>query len=139
MKLQKFVGAPMMVLGFGVAMLLASPVRAQQEIDPDTFDVIPGTPKTDAAQVPAAASTAIPETSVAQPAIVSAALFTPGGTPPMQVPARPSAVDLTMAAILMAGTGFVAFYVVVATRRRHGLQISLERNTYTSASGATTH
>ena len=80
MKLRNVAGIPMM-LGLGTALLLASPVRAQQEVDPDTFDVNPGTVVAEEAKAPAemptAMSTANVENATPQQAVVYAALFTP--------------------------------------------------------------
>jgi len=60
MKLQSIVRASMIVMGLGVALLLASPMRAQQEINPDTFDINPGTPKAElVAAAPASAGPAL--------------------------------------------------------------------------------
>jgi hypothetical protein len=142
MQLRNVAGIPM-ILGLGTALLLASPVRAQQEVDPDTFDVNPGTVVAEEAKAPAemptAMSTANVENATPQQAVVYAALFTPGVTQPEKPLSRPTAVDMTMGVILMAGTVMIAFYVVAATRRTHRLQSSLNRNAYPPASGATTH
>jgi hypothetical protein len=129
MKLQGIFRAPMIVMGLGVALLLASPVRAQQEIDPDTFDINPGTPK---AEVVAAAP--------ASPAPVMASDASRNGT--MSQAGIIAAPDwngmVAMVAILAFGTGLVALYTVVATRRQRRFPPA-RSSVQTSTSGATTH
>jgi threonine/homoserine/homoserine lactone efflux protein len=142
-RLRDVAGIPMMIVGLGTVLLLASPVRAQQEIDPDTFDINPGTAVAEEAkapaEAPAAMSTAHVENATPQQAVVYAALFTPGVTQQEKPLSHPTAVDMTMGVILMVGTAMIAFYVVAATRRTHRLQSSLNRSAYSPASGATTH
>jgi len=138
MKLQNVVRVPMIVMGLGVAMLLASPARAQQEIDPDTFDINPGTPTAEvgaAAPVSAAAVLALDANQsvpVSQAAVISGADWNGMFAAPL------NAVDVTMILILAVGTGLVAIYTVAATRRQR--RFSTTRNAVpTSTSGATTH
>lgn len=135
MKLQKVLRAPMIMMGLGVALLLASPVRAQQEIAPDTFDVNPGTPKVVevAAAVQVPAPIAVQDNSVAQAAIMPASNWDGNFAAPL------NAVDVTMVLILVVGTGLVAVYTLAATRRQRRRVSSVQGNAYPEGSGATTH
>lgn len=45
MNYRNFIRVQLALVAFGVALVLASPVRAQQETDPTTFDVNPRTPQ----------------------------------------------------------------------------------------------
>jgi hypothetical protein len=134
MKLQRIFRAPMIMMGLGVALLLASPVRGQQEVAPDTFDINPGTPNVEVAvavQVPA--PIAVQDNGVAQAAIVPASNWDGTFAAPL------NAVDVTMVVILALGTGLVALYTVAATRRQRRRNSSLESREYPEGSGATTH
>lgn len=42
MKFQKVIRMPMMLVGLGIGLLLATPVRAQQEVEPTYFEIVPG-------------------------------------------------------------------------------------------------
>ena len=138
MKIQNIVRTPMMVMGLGVALLLASPVRAQQEIAPDTFDINPGTPKTEvvaAAPVSPAmvlASDASPKVAVSQAGVASTSNWDGMFAAPL------NAVDIAMIVILAGGTGLVALYTVAATRRRRRFSPA-RGSVQASISGATTH
>jgi hypothetical protein len=98
MKVQEIIRGSVVVMGLGIALFFASPVRAQQDVNPDTFDVKPGTSTEVAvvAQVPAPAPVAAQDNGVAQPAIMPASNWV----------------------ILAVGTGLVALYTVAATRRQ---------------------
>jgi hypothetical protein len=137
MKLQRIFRAPMIVMGLGTALLLASPIRAQQEVDPDTFDVNPGTPK---AEVAAAQTTAAPvlASDAGQKMAVSQASTASESAWNGMFAAPLNAVDVAMVVILAAGTGLVALYVATATRRKERFS-SVRSSTQTSISGATTH
>jgi hypothetical protein len=138
MKLQNIVRVPMIVMGLGVALLLASPLRAQQDSDPDTFDINPGTPVAEvvaaapASTAPALTQDASQSVPVSQAAVISGADWNGMFAAPL------NAVDVTMVLILAIGTGLVAIYTVAATRRQR--RFSTARNAVpTSTSGATTH
>ena len=96
MRVQEIIRGSVVVMGLGIALFFASPVRAQQDVNPDTFDVNPGaaTEVVVAAQVPA--PVAVQDSGVAQPAIMPASNWV----------------------ILAVGTGLVALYTVAATRRQ---------------------
>jgi hypothetical protein len=138
MKLQNIVRVPMIVMGLGVALLLASPLRAQQEINPDTFDINPGTPKAElvaaapASAGPALASDASQSVTASQAGIVSGSNWNGMFAAPL------NAVDVAMVLILAVGTGLVAIYTVAATRRQRRFSPA-RSSVQTSTSGATTH
>ena len=44
MKFQKIICVPGVLLALGAALLLASSARAQQEVEPTTFEIVPGEP-----------------------------------------------------------------------------------------------
>jgi hypothetical protein len=129
MKLQRIVRVPMIVMGLGVALLLAGPVRAQQEVDPDTFDINPGTPRI---ELVAAAPVAIQNSGVTQASIMPASNWDGSFA------ASLNAVDVTMVVILALGTGLVALYTVAATRRQRRRAYPVRSYVYAQNSGATT-
>jgi hypothetical protein len=137
MKLQNIVRVPMMVMGLGVALLLASPVRAQQDIDPDTFDINPGTPAAEVVAAAPVSAAPVLALDASQSVPVSQAVIS-GADWNGMFAAPLNAVDVTMILILAIGTGLVAIYTVAATRRQR--RFSATRNAVpTSTSGATTH
>jgi hypothetical protein len=138
MKLQSIVRASMIVMGLGVALLLASPMRAQQEIDPDTFDINPGTPKAElVAAAPASAGPAL-ASDAGQSVTSSQAGMVSGSDWNGMFAAPLNAVDVAMVLILAAGTGLVAIYTIAATRQQRRFS-SAGSGVRTSNSGATTH
>jgi hypothetical protein len=71
MKFQKVIRMPMMLAGLGIGLLLANPVRAQQEVDPTYFEVAPGAQANQPAAVaeaPSLESVSAASTEVAVPA-----------------------------------------------------------------------
>jgi hypothetical protein len=138
MKPQGILRTSMIVVGLGVASLLATPVRAQTEIAPDSFDINPGTPKAEivhvaeASAAPVGTANARQENTVAQAAVVSGSNWDGMFAAPL------NAVDVTMILILAVGTGFVAVYTVAATRRQRRFSPA-QGNLPASTSGATTH
>jgi hypothetical protein len=138
MKIQNIVRTPMIVMGLGVALLLAGPVRAQQEINPDTFDINPGTPKTEVvAATPVSAATVL-AADANQKVAVSQAGVAPTSNWAGMFAAPLNAVDVAMIVILAGGTGLVALYTAAATRRRRRFS-SARGSVQASISGATTH
>ena len=111
MKFQRIVRVPVIVMGLGIALLLAGPVRAQQEIDPDTFDINPGTPKIERVAAAPIAPNAIQSSGVTQASIMPASNWDS-----FAAPLNP--VNVTMVVILGLGTALVALYAVAATRRQ---------------------
>jgi|ERR1700720_4633628 hypothetical protein len=112
MKFQRIVRVPVIVMGLGIALLLAGPVRAQQEIDPDTFDINPGTPKIELVAASPIAPNAVQNNSVTQASIMPASNWDGSFAAPW------NPVNVTMVVILGLGTALVALYAVAATRRQ---------------------
>jgi hypothetical protein len=135
MKLRKILEGSMMVTGLGVALLFASPVRAQQEMNPDTFDIHPGTPTEVAAATPTPVSA---PTTVQDGAMVQAAIM-PASNWDGSFAAPWNAVDVTMVVILAAGTVLVTLFALAATRRQRRRISSVRSSNYAQSSGATTH
>jgi hypothetical protein len=133
MKVQEIIRGSVVVMGLGIALFFASPVRAQQEMSPDTFDINPGTPTEVAVAAPVAAPSAVQNTSVTQAAIMPASNWDGPFAAPL------NAIDVTMVVILVVGTGLVALYTVAATRRRRRRASPVSNSAYVASSGATTH
>ena len=134
MEYRKMVRMQAMLMGLGVALLLAGSARAQQDMDPTAFDVNPGTPHVAkvatarAAQSPAAFKNAdsVPES-----------LWSGQQTPQEADLARLTIVDATMAVILMVGVGLIVLYAKAATKRERRLVMPSQAASYTPVSGAT--
>jgi hypothetical protein len=133
MKLQEIIRGSVIVAGLGVALLFAGPVRAQQEINPDTFDINPSSPTADVAVVQVSATTAVNHPAAAQ------ASFTPASNWDGSFAAPLNAVDVTMVAILVVGTALVALYTVAAKRRQRRRLSAVRSGNYAQNSGATTN
>lgn len=115
----------MMLVGLGAALALGTSAHAQQEVNPTTFDVNPGTPQavSTSAQV-APAPTAIAKSESA----VSASLWSAQNTKQ-----GGNLIKTVMLAITMIGVGAIALYAK-ATSQRGRRQTSPE-----SATGAAAH
>jgi small neutral amino acid transporter SnatA (MarC family) len=133
MKLQRILEGSAIVMGLGVALLFASPARAQQEMNPDTFDINPGTPTEVAAATPVSAPTTVQDGAMVQAAIMPASNWDGSFAAPW------NAVDLTMVVILAAGTVLVTLFALAATRRQRRQISSVRSSDYAQSSGATTH
>jgi len=133
MKLQRILQGSMMVMGLGVALLFANPVRAQQEMNPDTFDINPGTPTEVAAAAPVSAPTAAQDDAMVQAAMMPASNWDGSFAAPW------NAVDLTMVVILAAGTVLATLFALAATRRQRRRISPVRSSNYAQSSGATTH
>jgi hypothetical protein len=133
MKVQEIIRGSVVVMGLGIALFFASPVRAQQDASPDTFDINPGTPAEVAVAVQVPAPVAVQDHGVAQAAIMPASNWDGTFAAPL------NAVDVTMVVILAVGTGLVALYTVAATRRQRRRVSSVSNSAYVASSGATTH
>jgi hypothetical protein len=127
----------MIVLGLGVALLLASPVRAQQEVAPDIFDIDPGTPTAEIVAATPATANPILASDAGQRVVVSQASMVSGSDWNGMFAAPLNAVDVTMIVILGAGTGLVALYTIAATRRQRRFS-SVRRTVSATTSGAAT-
>lgn len=133
MKLQRILEGSAMVMGLGVALLFASPARAQQEMNPDTFDINPGTPTEVAAATPATAPSTVQDGAMVQAAIMPASNWDGSFAGPW------NAVDVTMVVILATGTVLVTLFAVAATRRQRRRISPVRSSNYPQSSGATTH
>jgi recombinational DNA repair protein (RecF pathway) len=138
MKFQKSVRMSMMLVGLGAALLLARSARAQQDVDPTTFDINPGAVKVEQPVAQKAASIVAPA-KVENESLVQTALWSSKATQQETDLARVTLVDALLVVILLAGTGLIVMYAKVATRRERRLQPILQDGHYAPASGATTH
>src|SRR5260370_27890451 len=126
MRIQKAFGTRAMLLaGLGAALLLATPVRAQQDMDPTYFGVNPGTPRAEhLTHVRTAAnSTAAVEKVQAQPAAGLPA--TADATLEANI-VRVTVADFAALVILFCGVILIARYATAATRRERRLPARLE-------------
>lgn len=137
MKFQKIIR--MMLAGLGAALVLAGSAYAQQEMDPTTFDVNPGTPHMVSGGVTRSTQSPAPASKVNSAAVESASLWNGETTEQEADLARLTFVDTMMVVILMIGIGLIVLYATAATRREHRLQISPEGAPYTPATGAAAH
>jgi hypothetical protein len=133
MKVQEIIRGSVVVMGLGIALFFASPVRAQQDVSPDTFDINPGTPTEVAVAAPVAAPSAVQNISVTHAAIMPASNWDGAFAAPL------NAIDVTMVVILVVGTGLVALYTVAVTRRQRRHASPVSNGAYVASSGATTH
>jgi len=126
MKIQKaFRTRAMLLAGLGAALLLATPVRAQQDMDPTYFDINPGTPRAEhLTHVRAAVnSTAAVKKVHAQPAAGLPA--TADATLEANI-VRVTVADFAALVILFGGVILIALYATAATRRERRVQALLE-------------
>jgi hypothetical protein len=147
MKMQTIIRMQMLV-GLGAALLLASPVRAQQEVDPTSFDINPGTPKVEQSValqkgLPQATATladnALSSQNSDRDNLIATALWSQKATQEETDLARMTMMDALLVIILVSGIGSIVLYAKVATRRQRHLEPILRDGPYGSASGATTH
>jgi precorrin-2 methylase len=131
MKVQEIMRGSVVVMGLGIALFFASPVRAQQDVSPDTFDINPGTPTEVAVAVQVPVPVAVQDNGVAQAAIMPASNWDGTFAAPLN--------DVTMVVILAVGTGLVALYTVAATRRQRRRASPVSNSAYVASYGATTH
>jgi hypothetical protein len=138
MKFQKMIRMQMVLVGLGAALVLGSSAYAQQEMDPTTFDVNPGTPHMVSGGVARTAQSAAPASKANSAAVDSAALWNGEATEQEADLARLTLVDTMMVVIMMIGIGLIVLYAMAATRREPRLQISPSAP-YTPATGAAAH
>jgi len=115
MKFQKMIRVQMMLVGLGAGLLLAKPVRAQQEVDPALFEVAPAAPQLDQA----AALNAAPSLEAVKAAASDAAapmVVGEVGTPQL------APMDASVIIVLMIGIGSIVLFglgeAVRGSRRR---------------------
>ena len=109
MKFQKMIRVPMMLMGLAAGLLIAKPVRAQQEVEPTFFDApsqaSPTTIHADSSTSPTPATAP----AAANPAVAPASLTSE------DVGASPASGTVQAAiAVLVIGFGLIAF---VGTRK----------------------
>ena len=139
MKAQRIVRMQLMLMGLGVAMLLASSARAQQDMDPTAFDVNPGTPKVERQVAQQTAQSAAPAKEANTEGVIPAALWSGQATKQEADFSRLIVVDASMVLILMAGIASIVLYAMAATKRERRLEPILQDSPYGPVSGATTH
>ncbi|HEX4543144.1 MAG TPA: hypothetical protein VH114_08250 [Candidatus Acidoferrum sp.] len=114
MKYQKMIRISMMALGLGTAALLAKPVCAQQDVDPQTFEA------TSDSQVQTVAQAA-PSLEAAQAPAIASAAATPLAEQEAEV-AQLTPVDNMVTAVLLLGIGSIVLLgmaeAVRGSRRR---------------------
>ena len=147
MKMQTIFRVQMLV-GLGAALLLASSVRAQQEMDPTSFDINPGTPKVEQSAAP---QKAVPQAvapiadderasqDTGRDNLIATALWSRKATQEEADLARMTMMDALLVVILVSGIGSIVLFAKVATRRQRHLAPILRDGPYGPASGATTH
>ncbi len=126
MKIQKaFRTRAMLLAGLGAALLLATPVRTQQDMDPTYFEVNPGTHRAEhlTHMRTAANSTAAVEKVQAQPAAGLPA--TADATLEANI-VRVTVADFAALVILFGGVILIALYATATTRRERRVQALLE-------------
>jgi hypothetical protein len=136
MEPQKKIRMHMMIVGLGAALLMAGSARAQQDVDPTSFDINPGTraiSKAAAVRVAQSAPAAIQNGST-QSALKLA--VSKEGTLEAGV-ARMAIVDAGIALILLGGIGSIALYGTAAARRERNRGASSVNAPYRPVSAAT--
>jgi len=147
MKMQAIIRMQLLV-GLGAALLLAGSVRAQQEVDPTSFDINPGTPKVEQSATPqkmVSQATARLADNAAESKdgdlenLIATAFWNQKAPQEERDLARMTRIDVLLVVILVIGIGSIVLYAKVATRRQRHLEPILRDGPYGSASGATTH
>ena len=105
MKFQKMIRIQMMLVGMGAGLLLARPACAQQEMDPELFDVYANTTVTDQASHATPGAEAV---KVAAPAPLAAEGVDAEGL---------TAVDTSAMVILMIGIGSIVLFGIAEAVR----------------------
>jgi hypothetical protein len=116
MKFQKTIRVGMMVVGLGAGMLLAKPVCAQQDVDPQTFEAA-----SDSASQLQAVTQAAPSYEAAQTAAIASDVAVPLAEQEAEV-AQLTPVDTMVTAVLLLGIGSIVLLgmaeAVGGSRRR---------------------
>ena len=126
----------LVMVGLGVALLMAASARAQQDMDPTSFDINPGTPAVSKTVMVKAApsSHAAKENASAESTLALAnrsdATLEAGVT-------RMAIVDGGVVLILLAGIVAIARYAMAATRLARVPRVSKVSAPYTPVSAAT--
>jgi hypothetical protein len=137
MKIQKaFRTRAMLLAGLGAALLIATPARAQQDMDPTYFDINPGTPRAEhRATARATVNPAvIGEKKMQSQSAADLPAFKDATLEANLV--RVTVADFASLAILFGGVILIALYATAATRRERRLQ-ALPDDPYSPTPGAT--
>jgi hypothetical protein len=139
MEVRKVIRMQVILMGLGAALLLASSAHAQQDMDPSSFDVNPGTPHVTKVAAGRAAQGSAEVVKKANSAVSTSESILSGQETKQEADlARLTMVDATMVLILMAGVGLIVLYAMAATKRERRLEMSPQRGSYSaSASSAT--
>jgi hypothetical protein len=135
MRFQTKIRTQMLMVGLGAALLMAGSARAQQDMDPTSFDINPGTPAVSKAVVVRVAQnkeTAQDSgaTSALAVAISREATLEAGVT-------RMAIVDAAILLILFGGLFSIVVYARAATRRERMIRVSQRNARYAPVSAAT--
>jgi hypothetical protein len=135
MKSQKMIRVQLLMVGLGAALMLASSARAQQDIDPTTFDVNPGVSQADnGAAVRTAQNSPVATEMNAEAAAVSIDADASEAALAQWTP-----TDTTVGLVLIAGMLSIVVYAAAASQLRHLPRISSQSRPYVPTTGATAH
>ena len=137
MKIQKaFRTRAMLLAGLGAALLIATPARAQQDMDPTYFDINPGAPRAEhLTHVRTAVNAAaIGEKKMQSQSVSDLPAFKDATLEANLV--RVTVADVASLAILFGGVILIALYATAATRRERRVQALLD-GPYSPTPGAT--
>src|SRR5260370_40725936 len=137
MKIQKaFRTRAMLLAGLGAALLIATPARAQQDMDPTYFDINPGAPRAEhLTHVRTAVNAAaIGEKKMQSQSVSDLPAFKDATLEANLV--RVTVAAVASLAILFGGVILIALYATAATRRERRVQALLD-GPYSPTPGAT--
>ena len=136
MKIQKaFQMRAMWLAALGAALVLATPARAQQDMDPTYFDANPGTPYANhQAPIRTARDFNVAEEQKMLAQTTAGVPETTNGTLESGL-LRITVADSVAVVILFGGVVLIVLYAMAATRRERRPQVLLT-TTYSSAHGA---
>jgi hypothetical protein len=136
MKFQKMIRVQLMMVGLGAALMLASSARAQQDMDPTTFDINPGVSQADNG---AAVRTAQGSPAATEMNAEAAAVANQNDADVSQAAlAQWTPTDTMVGLVLIAGMLSIVVYAAAATRE-HLPRISSQSGSYVPTTGATAH
>jgi hypothetical protein len=124
------------LVGLGAALLLAGSAHAQQDMDPSSFDVNPGTPHVVKVAAGHGSQSSVAAVKAKSEVSDSESIWSGQATQQEADLARLTMVDATMVVILMAGVGLIVLYAMAATKRERRLEMPRQRASYSPASGA---
>jgi hypothetical protein len=138
MELQKKIRMQMMMImvGLGAALLMAGSARAQQDMNPTSFDVNPGTPAVSKAAVVRMAHNSPVAKENAQAESMLAQATSKDATLEANV-TRMAILDASIVLILLGGVFSIVLYAMNATRRERMVRVSPVSAPYHTVSAAT--